>query len=504
MLITLGCALLALGILSLLAAMATGRIQESVEQTEQNALSDAGTVLEENILLALPEATSNVPERLDKKTLINVIAKNQPAVVRILTVYCTDITLVLGASRYEKNDACSAGVGSGSIISSDGYIATNGHVVALNPTQALLGSLKSSEDTRGYLNYLVGTGLITSDKAEAIQLGIEKGRSDALDSIDATSTLINATTITTADEDIYYAVQLSNEPMRINGASERVKVDFTETIVSAKLIDQDFDQTSLEYSLQTGQFTSSDVALLKIDGLYPYVTLGNSDSVKARSQLTAIGFPAFIDGSVNTNQWQTVPSITQGEVTDIATDAMRDGRKIFNTNVPIAQGESGGPAFNDTGEQIGLNTYTHLECEDLRCFGDGTVRDIADLKALLIKNKITLKTGGVTDQWHKGLDAYSKGNYSEALAAFRIVKDDYPANYLASAFARLASKEIGGVYDISTSYQTRSVTTTLIAILAGVVSLIILTTTVLIVHFTRKHRQQTAIDSGPHSPATPL
>jgi len=364
--------------------------------------------------------------------------------------------------------------------------------------------LTSDEEIQRYLDYSVAVGLLTPSKAAAIRTSAAKDISGANDALDATIALIPSTTVTVTNADLQHAIQLGNEPVRIDSAGNRMKINYTDTIVRASLVDKDFDQEAADQSLQTGQFTSSDVALLKMRGNFPYVLLGSSSSVKVGDQLTAIGFPAFIDNSVSTDQWQTVPSITQGKVTDIVSDATYNGRKIIDTSVPIAQGESGGPSFNDAGEQIGLNTYSALECKDLKCFGNGLVRDIADLKVLLKKNNIALATGGVTNDWNSGLDAYTSGNYVEALTAFKKVQDEYPANYLVSPLARLAREQTGSSTDISSSFQARTVTTTIFMIAGGILLIFVATIIGLIVHFTRKHHREEAIANAQIPPSTPL
>ena len=504
LLVTIGGGLIALTLLTGIIIAATNKISSDAAKTEQTALSGVSTVLHTQAGFVLPSNTSNVPQQLDNATLVNVIAKNQPAVVRILTVYCADIAVASGTASLKTKDNCSAGVGSGSIISSDGYIATNGHVAVISPKQALLDSLISAEAIQRYLNYLVTAGLLPSAKATAIQTGVANNVSSASDALNATIALIPSTTVTATNVDLQHAIQLGNEPVRLDSGGSRLAITYTSTIVRASLVDQDFDQETADQSLLTGQFTTSDVALLKMKGNYPYLRLGNGSSVQVGDQLTAIGFPAFIDDSVSTSQWQTVPSITQGKVTDIISDATFNGRKIIDTSVPIAQGESGGPSFNDAGEQIGLNTYSALECKDLKCFGNGLVRDIADLKVLLKKNNITLTTGGVTEDWDRGLSAYTSGNYSEALTAFKKVQDEYPPNYLVSPLARLAREQTGSSTDISTSFQARTVTMTILTIAGGTLLVLVVTIIGLIIHFTRKHHREEAIANAQMLPPTPL
>ena len=86
----------------------------------------------------------------------------------------------------------------------------------------------------------------------------------------------------------------------------------------------------------------------------------------------------------------------------------------------IAAGNSGGPAFDDDGKQIGLNTYGGSSCADRSernnsCFGEGVFRDIADLKTMAKKNNVALSANGeLTKLWKDGLESFSQGKYSQA------------------------------------------------------------------------------------------
>jgi len=464
-------------------------ISDSALRNKEAANTAVTTALTEEQAFTLPENTSNVPELLDESTLVDVVAKNQPAVVRILSIYCADISVSVGGAGFSQDDACSAGVGSGSIISRDGYIATNGHVAIVTPKQAIIGSLDSISEVKRYLTFLIDAKLMAVADANTLLNNVIKGTDGAEDELAATVEQIASSQVVASDIDTIYAIQLSNEPVRLDRTGARYSVEFDSTIVRAVLVDKDFDPDAAEKSLQTGQFTTSDVALLKASGDFPYVTLGDISGVERGDQLTAIGFPAFIDGSVDTDQWQTVPSVTQGKVRDVGTDADVNGRVLLSTSVQIAQGNSGGPSFNDAGEQIGINTYSDLQCQDLKCYGDGLVRDIADLKKLLERNNITLEKGGVTDDWANGLDAYTAGNYTEALNLFTKVKQEYPANYLVSSMSRLAREQSGTPSDTSGTVQAQSTITIVLVLIGLIVVVIAATTTFLIIYFNYRHRQ---------------
>lgn len=476
---------LAAGFLAMTIALVNYNIEQTALRSKQTAIDNISILLEAQQKFALPENTSYSPGLLDKDTLVTVIAKNQPAVVRIVTMYCADIVLG-GVSDF--SDTCSGRVGSGSLISSDGYIATSGHGTTMSARKVFIESLTTTEKVDQYLNYLVSARLISSTQKRLIKEATAAGDVDGQATFEATIDLISEDKFSVSDESIQYAVQLSNEPVTLEEIDGRLSPNYDDMVVEARLVDKDFDQAASDIGLETGEFTTSDVALLKVEGKYPYIPLGNVHTVKVGDQLTAIGFPSSIAG-IDNILIQTIPSISQGTVTAVTTDADVNGRKLIATTVPIAQGNSGGPALNTAGEQIGLNTYSLLECPELDCYGDGKVRDIADIQALLTKNGITLKTGGVTDDWEQGLSAYTRGDYDQALKLFTKVKNEYPANYLVNSFLSVAQAEVGSAADASTSYQARTTIVNILIVLGIVAFFAIIVLEVLIIHFTRKHRK---------------
>ncbi len=404
----------------------------------------------------LPSGTSNIPKGLSASSLVSVVAKNQPAVVRILTIKCADIEIKLKIDSV-SNDICIAGVGSGSIISSDGYISTNGHVVTLSNNSLVAQSITSISKYTEILQYLLDNNLITSEAASSLLAKLS-----ATDTSSETAALIVGLIpkdrIVISNSDTKYSAQLSNEPIRLDSSQNRLRVRLGGSIKDAKLIDEDFDIDNAEKSLLSGGgFDSSDVAILKIDGEYPFINLGSIDSLSRGETLTAVGFPAFVDGSVDTAKWQTVPSVTQGIVKAIVSDSSPKNRKLITSDVQVAQGSSGGPAFDQNGLQIGLNTYANIKCADSMCFGDATIRDIADIKALLSKNNIILNTySEINNHWYKALDNYELGNFSAALSDFEWVQDRYAYNYLSSPLAKTTRSKIGSGSDLSPNYAKQS------------------------------------------------
>ena len=138
-----------------------------------------------------------------------------------------------------------------------------------------------------------------------------------------------------------------------------------------------------------------------------------------------------------------MPTVTQGNVSGSGSDA--GGHKLFSMSAQIAAGNSGGPAFDDDGKQIGLNTYGGSSCADRSernnsCFGEGIFRDIADLKTMAKKNNVALSANGeLTKLWKDGLESFSKGKYSQAKAKFEQLDKKYPDNYLVAKMIEVSS-----------------------------------------------------------------
>lgn len=451
--------------------------------------------------IELPKNTSNVPEELDEDSIVKVVLINQPSVVRILSIRCADISLVSGANKVELGEGCNGGVGSGSFISSDGYIATNGHVVTVAASSLVVPSLKSSnENVQKLLDFLVAANKMTAEQRDRLIAGVRAKDASALKALNNVPDLIDESMLRLAKDKIQYGIQTSNQPMHIGSNG----LNFGDTVIEAKFVDMDYDErNSNDALLGRAEFTHSDVAILKAKGEFPSVVLGTIDSLDEGDDLTAIGFPAFVDNAIDTSKWQTTPTVTQGSVIVIQNDAKVGGRRVIRTDVQISAGNSGGPAFNNDGEQIGLITYGAAGCPDRKCFGDGTVRDVADLKKLITKNKITLKASNITRDWAQALESYESGDYKTALVYFDKVEEAYPANYLVASLSRDARKQLGSDTDISGVVQTRN---TVIGLFIGFVTIGLTIATVIIIiiiRLTKHHPHLPPQAPPPLPPAAP-
>ncbi len=450
----------------------------------------------------LPDNSVNAPSKLADGTALKIVAKNQPAVVRVGTQTCFDYNLLLPNNKVAiaAKEACMASSGSGSIVSKDGYVSTNGHVTTFKPSDTLVNYLfvKLQAGDKGplqaYFNYLIDSGVMSAKEIDALLQAVQNKDETAIMKLIYTAELIPADRYQVTATNPEYAIQLGNEPIKVERVSNSSKVNFKydDKVVKAKFIAADFDPFSgKEGTSNLIDSKTSDVAILKMEGnkQFPVVNLGSIDNLKSGSLITAIGFPAFVDGGIETKKEKTVPSATQGEVEEIVDDSKDEGaRKLVATSVPIAGGNSGGPAFDENGHVIGLTTYAMRgkdEADD-KFSDNGIIRDIADYKKLLANNKVTLDTKSeISDNWDKAIDEFAQAHYKASLGLFKKVQAAYPAHYLAAQFADVAQQKIGKGEDAS----AKSSSFIVLAVVFGILAATIVVVVVLLIRH-RKHGKQ--------------
>ena len=92
----------------------------------------------------------------------------------------------------------------------------------------------------------------------------------------------------------------------------------------------------------------SDLALLKVEAEepLPFVAFGDSDQVRVGDWVMAVGNPFGLGGTVTAG-------IVSARGRDLRGDTLVD---FLQTDAPINRGNSGGPAFDQNGDVVGINT----------------------------------------------------------------------------------------------------------------------------------------------------
>ncbi len=420
-------------------------------------LAGGGTALN-----AAAQASQSLPDdsiktdgsKLRRSTILNVVARNAIATVRVAHFDCRNMDLLMPDKSVGISIQliCNGGIGSGSIVSEDGYISTNGHVALMGDADLLMPLLGSGPETlRLYGQYLEAAGIVSPGLGRQMVEDFLAGSTYAAQQLQSSIYIIPDEYIRTNEQERSYAIQLSDDPITFDGKNLPLTFDYSDTVISAELIDYDFDPSILKKRRAdlTNQ-TASDVALLKAD-LSSAVTveLGGIENVGTGDLVTAIGFPGFVDDGLSTTESRTVASATQGKVIEIGFDNKTvSERKLISTDVPIAPGNSGGPSFDSDGNVVGLATYGAVgyNCDDeWACFGEsGVMRDVADFKALLDNENITLDVEEyeATQKWNEVIENFSIGYYKTAIERIDEFEEIYGLSYLSGSFRDVANEKV--------------------------------------------------------------
>ncbi|MGA2185413.1 MAG: trypsin-like peptidase domain-containing protein [Bryobacteraceae bacterium] len=102
-----------------------------------------------------------------------------------------------------------------------------------------------------------------------------------------------------------------------------------------------------------------DVAIVKIDANnLPTVRLGDSNKVHIQEPIRVIGYPGKaspLDMKLIGLESLFVPTVTNGHISAVKVDFK--GKPVIQSDAAITHGNSGGPAFNEAGEVIGIATF---------------------------------------------------------------------------------------------------------------------------------------------------
>lgn len=171
-----------------------------------------------------------------------------------------------------------------------------------------------------------------------------------------------------------------------------------------------------------------DVAILKMDKTnLPTVTLGDDAALRTGDTVYAMGYPAVatIDSALNIAQAIQEPTLTSGIIS--ARKEMSGGWSVLQTDAAIHNGNSGGPLFNADGEVIGINTFGMLDPDtgaDVQ--GMNFAIPISVAKQFLNEINVTPAESTFTTQFKQALADYNAGNYNSALEILRGLNETNP------------------------------------------------------------------------------
>jgi serine protease Do len=159
----------------------------------------------------------------------------------------------------------------------------------------------------------------------------------------------------------------------------------------------------------------SDLAILRIrTSALPALPLGDSDAVRVGESIWAVGYPAVasstdeVIGGWLSRDSDLEPTFNPGTITAIRRNVANE--TVFQSNVAIYRGNSGGPAVNRRGEVIGISTWGHTNAEQIKF-----LVPVNAARALLEQARVRASTDGELNQrYHAALEAAADGRWLEA------------------------------------------------------------------------------------------
>ncbi|MCU1231305.1 MAG: serine protease [Acidobacteria bacterium] len=159
----------------------------------------------------------------------------------------------------------------------------------------------------------------------------------------------------------------------------------------------------------------TDVALLKVEHRnLPVLQLGDSDASRVGESIWSVGYPAVASSTDDViGGWLSRDSdleatFNPGIITALKRN--RDNVPVFQSNVAIYRGNSGGPTVNRAGLVVGISTWGHTDAEQIKFLVPINVA-----KGLLASTRVTPNVDGEFNRHYRSaLDAAVDGDWSLA------------------------------------------------------------------------------------------
>ncbi|OQP06593.1 serine protease [Geobacillus sp. 46C-IIa] len=171
-----------------------------------------------------------------------------------------------------------------------------------------------------------------------------------------------------------------------------------------------------------------DVAVLKIEGKnLPTLPLGNSDTVQNQDDIWVIGYPAAAESDYLSPDSSLVSSMNAGHVS-ATSKKTEQGSPVIQIDAAATHGNSGGPVINERGEIIGLLTFRGDTVNGQEVQGFNFAVPVNTVKEFVKQAGADHGQGSVDTLFRKGLTLYWGGYYKDALTKFEAVERLYPGH----------------------------------------------------------------------------
>lgn len=368
-------------------------------------------------------------------------------------------------------------IGSGFVINPEGYILTNGHVVKTPEKLLALLAIASAADQM--LKDIVRAELESNYGYSPSDQELEAALPQMIQNLGGKDALI---------AQLYQASQAGE--LKIEKTKTDVYVQ-QGVFVSGKKIPldkgmkADIRAVDFEGFTEEGEVTGKDIAILKVSGSnLPTVVLGDSSKVQVGDKIYVVGYPGAPTFQTFLSQESRLEaSMTSGIISALKT--MKDGSQVFQTDAALTHGNSGGPAFNEKGEVIGIASMVAIE-EGKQKYGFSYLRPSNIAKEFLSEKNIQNVQGTTDEHYKKGLGYYEKELYRKAIKEFETALRLYPNLLEAQEYIKKSQE---GMSDQSFSARILDYVDTTTGIIAGVVIIILIGGGLVLIRVIKKEKK---------------
>ena len=303
-------------------------------------------------------------------------------------------------------------MGSGFIITPDGYVVTNAHVIDENDADTKRGFAEQAfmEILRSDMRTIQSAmkRKMTDEEAQAFKEAYSWYYSQTIE-------------VGNIKKELSVVLGISGDKGKI-----------VPMIIPAKIV------------TQGKPIPGKDVAILKLQEkhIYPTIRIGDDKAMRVGDAVYVLGYPAVATfNPVLSKETVSEATLTRGLVS--AKKNMKDGWEVLQIDAAITHGNSGGPVINEQGEVIGLATFVSVdELRKQEVQGMNFMVPTTIMNEFVDKAKIKPAMSDISLAYEVAMDMFDKARYKKALEKFKGVKDMNPSFPFIDSYLSQTQKNI--------------------------------------------------------------
>lgn len=362
-----------------------------IQATFRGSVTAAAPVFDHAALATLAKGIRKQLENQDRYT------KDRFWNMYIMTL-CADINKYMTqGDRMVRKELNTTMLGSGFIITEDGYVVTNAHVISENGN--VTRQSFAQQAFREFVN----------NDAKEFERSMGRKLTD-----DETRALTDANSW-------YFA-----QTMHVGKIRKEYSVVMGVSGKDGKIVPKEIPATIIT---QGSAIPGKDVAILKLqeEHSYPTIRIGNDKDLRVGEQVYVLGYPAVATfHPLISDESATEATLTRGIVS--AKKNMKGGWEVLQTDASITHGNSGGPVMNEQGEVIGLATFGSIDQQrQQEVQGMNFIVPSTIVKEYIEKAKVKPAMSDISLAYEKALDLFDDARYEKALTKFESVRKINPS-----------------------------------------------------------------------------